>query len=151
MQQLSLERIHSGKESTLGNLYLNRSWLCFVLEDQFQTEKVYGETRIPAGTYWISLRKTGGFHQRYAQKFPDFHLGMLHIQQVPGYEFVLIHIGNDDDDTAGCLLLGDGARYVDGEATIQASAAAYRRVYPVIAAALDRGEDAVLNILDRDR
>ena len=152
MIQLTLERIYSGKDSSLGTLWLNRSWLCFILEDEYRTRKVFAETRIPAGTYWIGFRKTGGFHQRYGDRFPDMHMGMLWVRGVPNFEHVLIHIGNTDEDTAGCLLVGDGARYNDdGEVTVQRSMAAYKRVYPQIASALERGEDCVLNIVDRDR
>ena len=67
------------------------------------------ENRIPAGIYDVRLRKIGGFDGRYKKKFAGFHRGMLHIQDVPNFKYVLIHIGNTDKNTAGCLLVGAGA------------------------------------------
>ena len=32
---------------------------------------------------------------------------MLHVLDVPGFEYILIHCGNTDEHTAGCLLVGD--------------------------------------------
>ena len=34
-------------------------------------------------------------------------MGMLHVLDVPNFKYILIHCGNTDEDTAGCLLLGD--------------------------------------------
>ena len=32
---------------------------------------------------------------------------MLHITNVPNFEYILIHCGNTDEHTSGCLLVGD--------------------------------------------
>lgn len=91
-------------------------------------------------------------HIKYGHRFPDFHLGMLELLHVPNYTGIFIHIGNTDDDTAGCLLTGNGAQYgSNAEVTLQYSTDAYRRVYPLIAAPLDAGEDVLIDIVDRDR
>ena len=37
-----------------------RKFLAYTLEDEYREEKVYGETRIPNGTYELGLRKVGG-------------------------------------------------------------------------------------------
>lgn len=151
MIHLALERFFGGKDSSLGLLWQDREWLCFVLEDQHQDVKIANETRIPAGDYWLELRKEGGFHNRYSARFEGIHKGMILIKDIPGFSHVLIHCGNTDDHTAGCLLVGDGAHYKNGEATIQSSTVAYRRIYPPIAAALEEGQDVVLSIKDNDR
>ena len=64
---------------------------------------------MPAGTYKIELRKEGGggFHNKYKKKYGSLHKGMLHVTNVPNFEYILIHTGNSDEHTAGCLLLGD--------------------------------------------
>lgn len=156
MIRLLHERLVSNHDATIGLLHLDkqndkhgydRLLSVFTLEDEHRTKKVYGETRIPCGVYWLGLRKEGGFHQRYSDRF-DFHKGMLHIQNVPHFEHILIHIGNTEKDTAGCLLVADGARL--DSMTVQSSTAAYKRLYPPVAAALDRGEDIPINIIDRD-
>ena len=109
--QLEVLRFSSQKDSTHGLLFENtdigRKFLCYTLEDEARALKVKGETRIPAGVYKIELRAEGGFHSRYAKKYPGIHQGMLHVTDVPGFEWILIHTGNTDEHTAGCLLVGD--------------------------------------------
>jgi hypothetical protein len=148
--ELTLRRFNGSKETTLGLLYVGGAFQCFTLEDQYQTKKVYGETRIPAGTYEIKLRREGGKHARYNSKFSNIHRGMLHITNVEGFSKVLIHIGNRDDDTAGCVLVGDVAHNnVADEGMITSSRIAYLRLYPLVAdAILSRGEKVTLKIVD---
>jgi hypothetical protein len=118
----------------------DRRFLCYLLEDQWRAEKVSRETRIPAGRYRIRLRTFGGFHQRYAVRFADIHVGMLELVDVPGFTDILFHCGVDDDDTAGCLLVGDTAtQNVSLRGGLASSAEAYRRIYPPIAQAAANG------------
>ena len=122
--------------------------LIFVLEDEERTVKVFGETRIPEGVYEIKLRTEGGFHQKYLEKFGnEFHKGMLWLQNVPNFEYVLIHIGNTDDDTAGCLLVGDGCtENITKDGQLQGSTSAYKRLYPIIIDRLLDGEQVFIEI-----
>ena len=145
--KLSLLRYSNGEEDTLGLLHVDCQFVAYTLEDQFQTKKVYGETRIPEGTYRITFREEGGFHKRYKSKFPDIHKGMLWIRDIPNFEYVLIHIGNDDDDTAGCVLVGDTTQHNIGKkGFIGASTPAYKRLYPMVAKALESGEPVTIEI-----
>lgn len=156
--RLQVIRYSSGQEATLGLLFditKDRVFLAYTLEDQYQKDKVKTETRIPAGTYAIKLRTEGSFHQRYSQdrELKAVHKGMLHLQDVPNFTRILIHGGNDDDDTAGCLLVGNNAiGNVDGrsEGAIQRSMDAYRRIYPPIAQALLDGKTVGIEYLDYD-
>jgi len=145
--RIKLKRIHSNKESTLGLLYIEGVFACFTLEDQAQDRKVMHETRIPAGTYEITLRTVGSFHQRYSKQFPDIHKGSLWIRNIPGFEYVLIHIGNTDNDTSGCILVGDTAtQNVTNRGFIGDSTKAYKRIYPQIAEALAQGRSVSITI-----
>ena len=65
------------------------------------------ETCIPEGTYDIKFRKTGGFHAKYSERYKNAHYGMLHIQDVPNFTYILIHTGNTDEHTSGCLIVGE--------------------------------------------
>lgn len=135
MQQLILKRIATGPDASIGILSLVEPSgfhrpLAFTLEDEARTKKVWGETRIPAGSYDLAYRTEGGHHARYAEKFAAIHKGMLWLQNVPGFEWILIHIGNSDDDTAGCILVGDSADLRSW--TIGRSTDAYKRVYQEI-------------------
>ena len=152
--KLEVLRFSSQEESSLGVLFdvtEGRRFLCFTLEDEYRTFKEYGETRIPAGEYQISLRNEGEFHERYRQRFPEIHKGMLWVRDVPNFEYILIHIGNRDDDTAGCLLVGDKSQQnITENGFIGASTAAYRRIYPRIAEAIENGEEVTIEYIDYD-
>jgi len=127
-------------------------FLCYTLEDECREEKVMAETRIPAGVYSILLRKEGGFHGRYTKKYGDMHKGMLHVQDVPNFKWILIHTGNTDEHTAGCLILGDSQEnnVLMKDGFIGKSVQAYKRVYPPIAEALENGEEVTIEYIDLD-
>ena len=134
--ELKLPRFSGGDEATLGLLFVDNKFFCYTLEDQFNEPKVPGETRIPPGRYQIKLRDEGNMTQRYAKRF-DFHMGMLHLQDVPGFKYVYIHTGNNDDHSEGCILVGDGqVQNVTERGSVQSSVAAYTRLYDVILGAL---------------
>ena len=153
--KLEVLRFSSGKDSTSGVLFdctRGREFLCYTLEDQYQTKKVMQETRIPAGKYEIKYRKEGGFHKRYNERYPDIHRGMLHVTNVPNFKWILIHVGNTDEHTAGCLLLGDTQEnnQIKTNGFIGKSSQAYVRVYDKIANALDMGEGVTITYFDFD-
>ena len=117
------------------------------LEDEARTVKQWGETRIPAGKYKLTLRNEGGFHTRYLAKFgAEFHKGMIYVNEVPNFEYILWHIGNDDDDTAGCLLVGKTSQ----DNFIGNSTTAYKEIYPPIRDAILSGEEVTVTYIDYD-
>lgn len=152
--KLEVIRFSSHSDSTLGLLFdvtEDRKFLCFTIEDEARDTKVKGETRIPAGTYELKLRKEGGYHQRYVKKYGSMHKGMIHVQDVPGFTYILWHTGNTDEHTMGCLLLGDTSQQnITKEGFIGASTDAYKRVYPPIAEAIENGEEVTATYIDYD-
>ena len=159
--ELEVIRFSSGTDSTNGILLevdkyapaphaegyrCKRKFLAYTLEDEYRDEKKYGETRIPDGTYKLDLRKTGGYHQKYSKRFKDIHVGMLHVTNVPGFEYILIHCGNTDEHTAGCLLVGDSQEnnQITKDGFIGKSTQAYKRIYPRIAEAIECGEEVTI-------
>ena len=153
--KLDVLRFSSEKDSTSGLLFDvtgKRKFLCYTLEDEYRTKKVMQETRIPAGEYEIKYRKEGGHHNRYAKRFPDIHRGMLHVTNVPNFKWILIHCGNTDEHTAGCLLLGDTQEnnQIKKDGFIGKSSQAYVRVYDYIAKALDMNEKVTITYYDFD-
>ena len=134
--EIRLTRFSGGDEATLGLLRVDGKFFCYTLEDQFNEPKVPGETRIPAGRYKIDLRTEGGMTQRYEKRF-DFHAGMLWLREIPDFQFVYIHTGNNDDHSEGCILVGDGqVQNVTERGSVQSSVAAYTRLYKAIIRAL---------------
>lgn len=150
--ELLVTRFSSGVEATLGIMHevigVDRRFMCYILEDQFNEPKVPGETRIPEGRYQIKLRTEGGMTQRYGDRF-QFHRGMLWLQDVPDFEWIYIHVGNKDDHSEGCLLVGDGqVSNVTERGMVTNSVAAYTRIYNQIVTALMSGEEVWIEIDD---
>lgn len=154
--KLEVLRFSSQVDCTHGLLFENtdvgKKFLCYTLEDEQRALKVKGETRIPAGSYKIELRKEGGFHARYDKKYPGIHRGMLHITDVPGFEYILIHTGNTDEHTAGCLIVGDSQEnnLILRDGFVGKSVNAYKRIYPSIAKAIEQGEEVIIEYIDFD-
>ena len=145
-----VDRFTSDDDSTISRVMVDGNFVCFGLEDEYREEKVPEETRIPAGTYKVTLRTVGSHHTKYSSRFSDIHKGMLHIRNVPNFKWILIHCGNTDEDTAGCLLVGSQAITEPGDMKIISSTAAYRRFYPMVADAA-ANETLSITYLDNDR
>ena len=153
--RLELYRFSSQNESTLGILYLvnnetnQKDFLCFTLEDEKRSVKVYGETRIPKGTYKIKYRKEGGYHNKYTKRFPSIHRGMLEIRDVPNFTHILLHCGNTDDDTDGCLLVGNVvSQNITKDGFLGQSTDCYKRIYPILADILDTQKHLSIKIIN---
>lgn len=148
--KLELVRVRQGKASTLGKLYVDGVFHCYTLEDQTRPDgakKVAKETAIPAGHYIITLRHIGNFAKHYDAIFTDIHHGgMLWLRDVPGFEYILIHCGNTDSDTAGCLLVGEGYDDSGDGFVLHNSKIAYRALYPIVRAACERGEAVFIEV-----
>ena len=133
--KIIVDRYLSNSDVTLSKGTIDGDHVADGLEDEYRRNKVPGETRIPAGKYKLGLRKVGGFHKRYAGMFP-WHRGMLEVKDVPNFKYILIHIGNWDRDTDGCLLLGSA----DEKAmAVWLSKATYTRFYKRVIDAVERG------------
>ncbi len=148
--KLVVLRFSSQKDSTSGLLFEETdsglNFLCYTLEDEEREVKVMGETCIPNGTYNVELRVEGGFHSKYSKRFENIHKGMLQVMDVPNFEYILIHCGNTDEHTNGCLLVGNTqtSNIVEANGFIGSSSNAYARIYPRIADALINGEKVTI-------
>lgn len=136
---ITVRQITEDNNATLSEVDVDGHFECFGLEDECREFKIPSQTRIPRGKYRIGLRKEGGFHARYSSKFPSFHRGMLEVLDVPNFDYVLIHIGNTDADTAGCLLVGAIANTVNG-LTLSSSTLAYKLLYQHVIDAVEADE-----------
>ncbi len=137
--KLNVVRTQFGKDATNGLLFVNGVFEAFTLEDEIRDVKVKGETAIPLGEYEIKLRTVGGFHTKYTSKYgAAFHKGMLELQNVPNFQYILIHTGNTDSHTAGCLLIGETQQDLDKgkDGFVGGSGDAYKKFYPKVRDAL---------------
>jgi hypothetical protein len=105
--RLVLVRKWFSSKETIGILYLEDIPLCYILELEIGGVKMKA---IPYGVYPIK-------YSYWAKRNANFP----HIYNVPGRSSILIHPGNDRDDTRGCLLPG----YQATENEIRSSSLAY--------------------------
>jgi hypothetical protein len=140
--KLQVVRTQFGKDATNGLLFIDGKFECYTLEDQYQAVKVMHETCIPEGEYDIQFRKTGGFHTRYSAKYGNSYYGMLHLQDVPGFTYILIHSGNTDEHTSGCLIVGETQQDLDlgKDGFVGQSVKAYKAMYRKVANELLQGK-----------
>ena len=118
--EIRVRRIALKDTYTIGKMYINGEYVCDVLEDKvrdvnkngvFDNEetKVVGRTAIPYGTYEITMdvksTKFSDFEQYPWAKEYDGYLPRL--TNVPLFVGVLLHVGNSDVDSSGCLLVGE--------------------------------------------
>lgn len=147
---LTLRRIATNSNETLGVLSVNGATFCHTLEDEHRTVKVPNETCIPAGTYEIKVRhkSEGGVNRKYSSKFGTMHRGMLWLQDVENFTWIYIHMGNTEGHTSGCILVGQQSLISDqGRLTIQRSEAAYRHLYKSVVDAAENNE-LTIHIID---
>jgi pyruvate/2-oxoglutarate dehydrogenase complex dihydrolipoamide dehydrogenase (E3) component len=82
--------------ATIGKMFVDGVFFAFTLEDKVREIKVWGETAIPTGTYSVFVRYSNRFKKE-----------LVAIKDVPNFDGVLIHGGNTDKDTHGCILIGE--------------------------------------------
>lgn len=103
-----VKRIAKKPTYTIGKMYINGKYFCDTLEDadraikqtdsisKIKSIKVSGQTAIPYGTYKVIVNQS-----------PKFKRLLPRLLDVPGFEGILIHRGNSDKDTSGCVLVGE--------------------------------------------
>jgi len=94
-EDLTLQRIEFTDKSTIGELYLNNEFQCFTLEDTCRKKKIPKITAISSGRYEIIISHSNRFNKR---------LPLL--LNVPYFEGIRIHAGNNPEDSEGCILPG---------------------------------------------
>lgn len=115
--KLLLERTDRQPGYTIGQLSIDGRLFCYTLEDvdrqltsdmtleEIQSKKQFGKTAIPTGTYTIDMKTVSPkFKDRMWAK--PYRGKLPRLLDVPGYEGVLIHVGNTAEDTLGCILVG---------------------------------------------
>tara|TARA_S200002703_G_C3621000_1_gene190712 strand:- start:128 stop:487 length:360 start_codon:yes stop_codon:yes gene_type:complete len=71
---------------------------------------------------------------------------MLHLQDVPGFTYILIHTGNTDEHTSGCLIVGETQQDLDVNfnGMVGSSAVAYKKLYAKVASVLLQGKKVTI-------
>ena len=64
---------------------------------------------------------------------------LIWIMNVPNFEYVLLHVGNTERETDGCLLVGSPLGIVNGREAVLHSQAHYMELYPRIFPLVQKG------------
>lgn len=141
--RIIVERFDSEKDWTLSEFFIDNIKKGLGVEDEKRSVKVKGETRIPAGIYELGLRQSPKFSSSYyvdkdgnlsqikSDRFARAH-ELIWVKDIPGFEFVLWHWGNTDDDTDGCYIVGSSTSTFNGQKGVGGSRAKYVEIYPII-------------------
>lgn len=153
--ELIVDRKWKRQSYTISNLTIDGKWFCNVLEDadrglddsmslaKIRELKKPSITAIPKGTYEITLDVisprfcTKSFYKQVCNgKLPR-------LLNVKGFEGILIHAGNTDKDTDGCLLVGQNK--VKGQ--VINSQDTFKELYKLLKDKHDKGEKIIIKIL----
>lgn len=153
--KLTLNRIYRGPSYTIGKLYIDDKYFCDTLEDTDRglTDKMTlteilkikkpSETAIPSDTYNITLDvvsprfSTKAFYRQVCNgKLPR-------LLNVKGFDGVLIHSGNTEKDSSGCILVGQNK--VKGK--VINSQETFKKLYKILKDYWDKDKSITINIL----
>ena len=152
---LRVERRWKKDTYTIGVLFVDGVRFCETLEDKdrglkqtdplsvIKARKVYQETAIPTGVYEVAMNVVSPKYSASAWYWKLCQGKVPRLVDVPGWEGVLIHTGNNALQTAGCLLTGRNTKV--GQLT--ESKATYEKLYKKMKAAYDRGEKITIQIV----
>lgn len=140
----------------IGKLYINEEYFCDTLEDtdrgltqdmsleEIKKIKKAGVTAIPTGRYEIVMNVVSPKYSadKYKKQYSFCNAKLPRLLNVPGFEGILIHIGNYPKDTDGCLLVGKNT--VKG--AVMESTNYFNKLYPILKAASDKGEKIYITI-----
>lgn len=151
--EIKVKRKWKKEAYTIGKMYIDDEYVCDTLEDkdrgltsnmsvaQICGVKVHGETAIPTGRYLVDMKTVSPrFGGRAQYQFCKGRLPRL--CNTPGYQGVLIHIGNTAKDTDGCILVGENKAV----GQVLNSTATFRKVYAKMKSADERGEQIYITI-----
>lgn len=137
--KITLRRTFKGETYTIGKMYIDGEYICDTIEDkdrgltqdmsssEIAKIKVKHQTAIPTGTYKVTLKvQSPKYSQRSQYNFCKGYLPRL--IDVPGFEGILIHIGNKHEDSSGCILVGENK--VKGQ--VINSTATFKKLYEIL-------------------
>ena len=153
--ELIVDRKWKKQSYTISNLTIDGKWFCNVLEDKdrsldnsmsvakIRELKKPSITAIPRGTYEITLdvispkHCTNNFYKQVCNGT------VPRLLNVKGFEVILIHAGNTDKDSSGCLLVG--LNKVKGQ--VINSRETFKELYKLLKDKHDKGEKITIKIL----
>ncbi len=153
--ELVIDRKWKKQSYTISNLTIDGKWFCNVLEDtdrglddSMSIERIIelkkpSITAIPRGTYEVALDVPSPKYSK-VQFYREVCNSMVpRLLNVKGFEGILIHAGNTDKDSAGCLLVGQNK--VKGQ--VVSSKDTFKKLYQLLKDRKLKGEKITIKIL----
>lgn len=153
--KIELKRIARKPNYTIGKLYIDDNYFCDTLEDtdrgfskdtpitEIQAKKVPGKTAMPTGEYNITMNVISKKYSKRLFYKQNCNGGRVpRILDVPGFDGILIHIGNTDADSHGCILVGKNKQV----GKVLDSTNTFKNLYNKMKAASDNGESITIKI-----
>ena len=131
--QLRVVREFYRADFTIGRMLVDGQFECYTLEDGIRTNKVAGETAIPAGSYPVTITYSNAFRRELPL-----------VSGVRNFTGIRIHSGNSNADTLGCILVGQS--WSPGASVIGSSQRALQALLPKIQTALAAGDSVMLSV-----
>jgi hypothetical protein len=106
--EILLKRFAKKEKYTIGKLYLNNVYFCDTIEDKDRglnqsmsledilKIKVMHQTAIPTGVYKVIVNMS-----------PSKGRLLPRLENVKGFSGILVHRGNTEDDSSGCIIVGE--------------------------------------------
>lgn len=153
--KILIKRTAKKQNYTIGQLFINGNKFCDTLEDpdrgltstmsslEISNKKVYGDTAIPTGTYTVDMNTVSPRFgsQTYYKEVCGGKVPRL--LNVPGYQGVLIHVGNVPKDTHGCILVGKNTKI----GQVLESKDTFKSLYKELKKAADKKEQITVTII----
>jgi len=154
------------KDWTISNLLINNELDGYIVEDEIREKKIDGETAIDYGTYNLGTRYSPKFSKyflysesknilidaRHKSKHPELtdlkEHELIWILNVPKFEYILMHWGNTDKNSRGCLLVGQAIGIIKGRQGVVSSRAYYKKFYPKVFPLIKAGRQKISIIKD---
>lgn len=142
--KLILIRKYKKEDYCIGELYVNSTFFCNTLEDKVRDInkngtfdcgefKISGHTAIPYGEYEVIVNYS-----------PKFKRELPRLLNVPHFEGILIHRGNTNKDSSGCILVGENKK----KGMVLNSTKYEVELVNILKKALTKGENITIEITD---
>lgn len=153
--KILIKRTAKKQNYTIGQLFINGNKFCDTLEDpdrgltstmsslEISNKKVYGDTAIPTGTYTVDMNTVSPRFGSQAYYKEVCGGKVPRLLNVPGYQGVLIHVGNVPKDTHGCILVGKNTKI----GQVLESKDTFKSLYKELKKAADKKEQITVTII----
>lgn len=141
-----VKRIFNNSLYCISHIYVDNVYICDAIEDtdrglddsmsvaDIRKNKVYAQTAIPTGTYYLTLNIISPkfYKKPYYKSFCNGYLPR--VLNVKGFDGILIHRGANQNSSAGCLIIG----YNKIKGQVINSQQAFEKLYKLLKQANDK-------------